>query len=133
MKKEFQAGTAAQSSTEADNSTSASVEASPMLAAALHDVEPMSLVKFNLNYNVKVRIKDKGIEHYVTKYNEIMPFRLHTSFKEFKQKADSDGYHTMQMHSFMDDFGCMGLGLADLVDTNIYLFQKDVEPVASVQ
>jgi predicted signal transduction protein with EAL and GGDEF domain len=93
----------------------------------------MELVKFNLNYNVRVRIKDKGIEHYVRKYNEIMPFHLHTSFKEFKQKADADGYHTMQMHSFMDDFGCMGLSLADLVDTNIYLFQKDVEPVEGVQ
>ena len=93
----------------------------------------MELVKFNLNYNVRVRIKDKGIEHYVRKHNEIMPFHLHTSFKEFKQKADADGYHTMQMHSFMDDFGCMGLRLADLVDTNIYLFQKDVEPVDGVQ
>ena len=72
----------------------------------------MELVKFNLNYNVRVRIKDKGIEHYVRKYNEIMPFYLHTSFKEFKQKADADGYHTMQMHSFMDDFGCVGLRLA---------------------
>ena len=89
--------------------------------------------KFNLNYNVRVRIKDKGIEHYVRKYNEIMPVHLHSSFKEFKQQADADGYHTMQMHSFMDDFGCMGLGLADLVDTNIYLFWKDVEPVECVQ
>ena len=93
----------------------------------------MDLLKFNLNYSVRVRIKDKGIEHYVRKYNEIMPFQLHTSFKEFKEKANADGYHTMQFHSFMDNFGGMGVGLADLVDTNIYLFQKDIEPVKGVQ
>lgn len=89
----------------------------------------MELVKFNLNYQVRVRIKDQGIEHYVRNYNDIMPFDLHISFKEFKQKADADGYHTMQMHAFMDYFGCMGNRLADLVDINIYLFQKDIELV----
>lgn len=93
----------------------------------------MELVKFNLNCNVRVRIKDKGIEHYVRMFNETMPFHLHTSFKEFKQKADADGYHTMQLHSFMDDFGCMGLCLEDLVDANIYLFQKDIVHVEGVK
>ena len=27
-------------------------------------------------------------------------------------KKNADGYHTMQMHSFMDDFECVGLRLA---------------------
>lgn len=92
----------------------------------------MELVKLNLNCNIKVKIKDKGIEHYVRIHNEIMPFHLHTSFKECKQKTDADGYHTMQMHSFMDYFGCIGLHLSDLVEPNIYLFKKDVEPVEGV-
>jgi hypothetical protein len=53
----------------------------------------MKHLKFNANYNIKVRLKDKGIEHYVKQYNEIMHFQHHISFKEYKSNADEFGYH----------------------------------------
>jgi len=89
----------------------------------------MGLLKFNLNYEIRVRIKDNGIEHCVKKHNETMPFRLQKSFQEFKNQADSDGYHRMQMHSLMDWFGDMGLRISDLIDINILLNKDDVKDV----
>lgn len=86
----------------------------------------MIITKFNLNHDIKVRIKDEGIEHYVKKHNELMPFKMHTSFEEYKRKADKEGYHTMQMHEFIDYFGCMGFRLAKLVDLNIFIFVQEL-------
>jgi hypothetical protein len=124
--KSSSAGTEVGSSTKADNTSVCQPIANALVGGS-------GMLRFNLNYNVKVKIRDAGIEHYVRKHNSIMPFQLHTSFKEFKSKADVDGYHTMQMHSFMDDFGCEGLRLANLVDLNILIFQKDVSLLASVK
>lgn len=79
------------------------------------------MIKFNLNYDVRVKIKPKGIEHYVNNHNKIMPLKLHTSYREFEAKADPNGYHTMQLHTLMDNFGCEGLGLSQLIDMEILL------------
>jgi hypothetical protein len=88
----------------------------------------MKHVKFNVNHSVKVKLKDKGIEHIVKMHNELMPFKFHTSFKEYKNKADEFGYHTLQLWSFIDHFGNLGMQAWQYFDTNIIFEFKDFEP-----
>ena len=76
-------------------------------------------MNINLNDNVKVRIHDKGIEHIVKQNNDLLPARLHISFKEKKAELDEDGYLTMQMHSLMDLFGGLGISLPDYIGLSI--------------
>lgn len=71
MKRELSAGTDAQSSTTADNSTSASVEANPMLSAALSEIDKGNILiaefagrnfyayKDNRSYNKKFKTYQK--------------------------------------------------------------------------
>ena len=89
----------------------------------------MKNVEFNLNYTVKVKLTDAGIEHYVRKHNEIVPFQWHISFKEYKSRADADGYHSYQMHDFMDNFGNLGLSLANMCNLNIIIPQSHLKEV----
>lgn len=79
------------------------------------------LLKYNLNEYVLVKIKDAGIEKYVKDHNEILPFQLHISFKEFKEKADKNGYHKMQLWSLFDAFGGLGMRLCNYIETDIIL------------
>ncbi len=79
------------------------------------------LIPFNLNHNIKVKLKDAGIEHYVRKYNSVMPFHLHISFNEYKSKANNEGYHNFQLWNFLDDFGALGRLLEDLVHLDILI------------
>ena len=84
----------------------------------------MEHLKFNLNYEVLVKITDKGIKHYVENHNNILPLEYHTSFREFKKQANEQGYHKMQMHQFLDNFGNLGMRLPDYVELNV-LFNKN--------
>jgi hypothetical protein len=81
MKKEFSAGTDAQSSTTADNSTSASVAASPMLAAALSVEEGNKLIGEFMNhpfikkwkcYNYKGEFPYKDLKYH-SSWDWLMP------------------------------------------------------------
>ena len=40
-------------------------------------------MKFNLNNNIKVKIKDEGIRMFVKEHNSIVPFDNQLSFKEY--------------------------------------------------
>ncbi len=86
------------------------------------------LFKHNANLNIRVRIKDEGIAKYVKEHNEIMPFHLHTSFNEFKKQADKDGYHIVQFHWLLDNFGNCGIRLAKYIDLDILFESKNLEP-----
>lgn len=88
----------------------------------------MKHIKFNANHNIKVRLKDKGIEHIVKQHNELMPFKYHTSFKEYKSKADEFGYHSFQLWCFLDHFGNLGMRSCDYFDIDIVFEFKDFEP-----
>lgn len=77
------------------------------------------MAAFNLNTEIKVRIKDAGIEHYVRNFNKLVDIRNHISFREFKSRADENGYHSMAMWSLIDDFGANGLRLSNLIDIEI--------------
>jgi len=87
----------------------------------------MENVQFNLNYTVKVKLSDAGVEHYVRKHNEIMPFQYHISFKEYKDGSDVNGYHSYQMHDFMDNFGNLGLNLANMCNLNILIPKSELQ------
>ena len=88
----------------------------------------MEYVKFNANLNILVRLKDKGIEHIVVKHNDIMPFKHHTSFNEYKKRANEFGYFTFQLWNFLDLFGDLGMRSCDYFDIDIVFMQKDFEP-----
>lgn len=88
----------------------------------------MKYLKFNANCNIKVKLKDKGIEHIVKQTNEIMPFHLHTSFKEYKSKADEYDYYTFQLWSFIDHFGNLGMQSCQYFEIDIIFEFKDFEP-----
>jgi hypothetical protein len=88
----------------------------------------MNYLKFNANLNVKVRLTDKGIIHIVKHYNELMPLKHHTSFNEYKSKADEFGYHTFQLWRFIDIFGNLSIRSCEYFDINIVFDFKDFEP-----
>lgn len=88
----------------------------------------MKHIKFNANSTIKVRLTDKGIEHVVRKHNKLLPFKLHTSFKEYRSKADDFGYHSFQLWHFLDDFGSLGLRSCHYFDINIIFDLEDFEP-----
>lgn len=79
----------------------------------------MKHVKFNANHNIKVRLKNKGIEHIVNQYNKLMPFEHHTSFKEIQKQGDEYGYHSFQLWDFLDTFGNLGMRSCDYFDIDI--------------
>lgn len=83
------------------------------------------LLLFNLNDEVRVRITDEGIEKYVKEANSILPFQLHTCFEKFKSQADKDGYHRVQFHWLLDNFGNCGLRVTNYIDINILFDSKN--------
>jgi len=89
----------------------------------------MEYFRFNVNHDIKVKLSEKGIEYIVKQHNEIMPFKLHTSFKEYKSKADKLGYHTFQLWSFIDHFGRLGMRAYEYFDTDILFYPKDLERI----
>lgn len=76
---------------------------------------------FNLNDTIRVRISDAGIEHYLKKFNNDIPFRLQISFKDFKSIADVEGFHKMQAWELFNAFGSLGLRISDFISTEILI------------
>lgn len=81
----------------------------------------MKTFPFNLNYHVYLKITELGILHYVKTYNHGMPEKYHTSYSEFKAKANEDGYHRMQAHVMMEYFGGLGMQLHKYIESNILI------------
>lgn len=87
-----------------------------------------NLVGFNLNDYVLVKIKDDGIVKYVQDTNAILPFKSHTSFREFKSQANADGYHKVQFHWLLENYGNLGLGVDQYINVNILIESKYLKP-----
>ena len=77
--------------------------------------------EYNLNRYVKFKPTEKGILLIVERYNELMPKKFHTSFREQSNKLDPNGYMEMQFHSFMDYFGNKGCSLYKYVELNVLI------------
>jgi len=84
---------------------------------------------FNANNHIKVRLTDDGILHAVENHNSILPARLHTSFNEYKNKADKDGLHRFQLWDFIDIYGGLGMELYKYVDLNFVFNSNDLEHI----
>lgn len=86
--------------------------------------------KFNINYPVFVKLTDRGITHYVTECNKIMPFEMQISFREFKNRADKNGFHEFQLWSFIDNFGGAGMRVCDYCSTEVLFKECDLKSIA---
>jgi hypothetical protein len=93
----------------------------------------MKYLEFNANQNVKIKLTDKGIEHIVRKTNEILPFKIHTSFKEYKSREDKNGYHTFQLWEIIDLFGNLGMTTWQYFDINIIFERKHFTLIKKTQ
>ena len=66
-------------------------------------------LRFNLNSEIKVKLRKRGYERLVALHNEVS-YRTNGAIKEvdvdyFKQRVDEYGYTTMQAWCFIRDFG----------------------------
>ena len=86
-------------------------------------------MQFNVNYEIYVKLTEKGIEKYVKDHNNIMPFKLHISYREFEERKNEQGYHRFQMWSFVDAFGDLGMQCWKFYDANVLFNAKDLEVV----
>ncbi len=92
-------------------------------------METTDKIRINANLTIWVKLKDLGIEHYVIKYNAIMPFQMHTSFKEYKNRANEFGYHEFQIWDFLDVFGNLGMRGANHFHLDFVFNKKDCEDI----
>ena len=96
-------------------------------AAALQDY-----LRFNLNSEIKVRLRKKGYERLMALHNEAF-YRTNGAIKEvdidfFKQRADEYGYTTMQAWCFIRDFGdVIYPGAEQYFDLNILIKSSSLE------
>ncbi len=88
-------------------------------------------IKTNLNYHVKVKLTDYGIELLANKHAENR--RLYPRVKHYQQpfkmpKTDEDGYTIYQMWSLMETFGNhIGLCCDNPFDLNVLIEVIDDE------
>lgn len=82
---------------------------------------------FNLNDNIKVKIKDRGYLHLYEQDNHYFGSSKYVKIKTIEERiamADEDGYTTMQAHQFISYFGTLGFDLHSYVDINILIGGK---------
>jgi hypothetical protein len=96
-------------------------------------METTDKIRINANLTIWVKLKDLGIEHYVIKHNAIMPFQMHTSFKEYKKRANEFGYHEFQIWDFLDIFGNLGMRGSNHFHLDFVFNKKDCEDVILTQ
>ena len=75
--------------------------------------------KFNINEIIKVKLNEKGIQHYIDWYNNIV--HEHWKIKEVTG-IQKDGYKEFQMWHFMEVYGeVMGMGIQSYFDNDILI------------
>lgn len=62
-------------------------------------------VVFNINNYIKVKLTEKGYQHYRDYHNQYMPEELVKPLEHFKAKADAEGYCKFQAWCFIQMFG----------------------------
>lgn len=83
--------------------------------------------RFNINEEVYVKLKDKGIAKIVMSINEVMPFKYQTSFAEFEANKNEEGYHTFQMWDLISHFGGLGMSISQYIEPIIMFKTEDLE------
>jgi hypothetical protein len=76
----------------------------------------MKEIKFNFNDDIKVKLNSSGIEIMREHYNDLFNSIAGLNNKYLKEhpftepKKDENGYTSFQLHSFMAEFGQIGMG-----------------------
>ena len=84
---------------------------------------PCSVVDFNLNYDVSVKLTGLGKTHYV---------KHHAGYglQVDSPKEDEDGWWRTQMHNFMNIYGDKtSVGMPMLFDSNVKLHLPNVKDI----
>lgn len=84
------------------------------------------MTKINLNDQIKVKLTDKGVQHYVDHHNGFVPHRPITA-DEFKARLDDQGYASFQIHSFIAVFAHLmevTVYISDWMDPNLLICSK---------
>ena len=87
---------------------------------------PISLTKINLNQIVKFKPTEHGLKIMADNHNSYLGRITNWEKREpefFKLKLDSNGFYSLQLHQFMNEFGSqLFAGCQDLVEGgDIYL------------
>jgi len=88
-----------------------------------------TLVQFNVNDHVLVKLLDDGIIAFIKHYNQYaLKKEDKLTITEFVKRADKDGYYEIQMHEFMSVFGEHVSNTMDFryFEPNIYFNKKDL-------
>ena len=86
----------------------------------------MTLVRFNINDNVRVKLTPKGKAHYLHKHEEMVGFTGQDPFPFEPKKEDKDGWSTWQLWDLMNTFGDeMRLGATACFEDNEILLEMD--------
>jgi len=91
----------------------------------------MSDLTYNLNFTIKVKLKDTGYHLLADEHNEYSSVIKNWEKRDkeyYKNKADEDGYTEVQLWSFMKTFGATtGMGFEQKFDTNILIKSSDLQ------
>ena len=87
---------------------------------------------FNLNHNIKVKIYDKGYQHLADNHNKylgtIRNWEKRTP-EYYKNKADENGYTTMQAWCFIEEFAeVTGWGFNGYYCLDIVIDDDNLQP-----
>ncbi len=83
------------------------------------------IMKFNLNQRVTIKPTDKGIQLMADRYNiEGLPKQWYTTYEAEKARLNENGELTIQMHEFLEYFGCLSLNIDQYVNVNIELSES---------
>lgn len=85
----------------------------------------MGFVKINTLNVVKVKLTERGMEQFVSNYNELTPTDLNISLDGFKLDTDELGYHTISMNLVLKCLG--GVNINELIYPSIYINEMDLE------
>ena len=89
-----------------------------------------TLVKFNLNYSVFVKLTNEGYEYWKKKNDNIFS-QVPKWVKEvnyYKNKADKNGFIKFQMWEFMQIFGdSIGLGYQPKFLIDVFFYESELE------
>lgn len=85
--------------------------------------------EFNLNYNILVKLKEEGFQHWLKHLNRFLPKDSMASMEELKSRRNAEGYVEFQAWHFMEIFGStIQFGVPPIFETTIKLSKADLKP-----
>lgn len=86
----------------------------------------MNEITFNLNQYFKVKLKLKGVFHFMNEYNQYLPADMRQPIEFFTKQADQEGYTKFQAWEFIKMFGnSIRMWEQPIFDTNIKIIHDE--------